>query len=236
MKTGAISNARRDGNDRALNQPGDHAGQSAFHAGHDNEDMGLLNFREAIEEAVQARNTDIVDALDGVAHDFGGHGGFFSDGNIAGAGGEDTNLPRMPRMGALADRDAASLFVVDGVRKFGLENSGVLRGDAGDEEAAFALQEGCTDFQNLLRRFARAEDYFGETFAKGAMGVDLRELEVDYLRHLECMEDGIEVHLARTEFFQQLFGVVSRHTGTVPRNFFGQKEKVEEGIEGEDRV
>ena len=66
-------------------------------------------------------------------------------------------------------------------------------------------------FDDLFRRFAAAENDFGETFAERAVCVHLREAEVGHRRGLERPQNLVAAHAARAELFEQLDGFGSCH-------------------------
>src|SRR5579863_4617073 len=138
MEICAIADAGGNGDDGLGNEAGDDAGQRAFHAGNDDDDICALDNFEFAENTVQAGDADVTDALDTVAHDFGGHGGFLGDGQIAGAGADNGNRAGTFARGRFFDGDAARQLVVNGVLEFFAQGAGVGVGDARDENALLA--------------------------------------------------------------------------------------------------
>ena len=92
-------------------------------------------------------------------------------------------------------------FVVDGAFEFFAQRAGVFGVDAGDEHPLFALQKFGGDFDDLLRRLARAENDFGKTLAQRAVRVHLRKAEVGHRRGLEGAQDLVAAHSARRGTF-----------------------------------
>jgi hypothetical protein len=84
-----------------VDEPADDGGQSAFHAGADDEHAGGLERGFLGEEAMDAGDADVGDELDGVAHEAGGDRGFFSNGQVAGAGADDADSSLCPRKQAV---------------------------------------------------------------------------------------------------------------------------------------
>lgn len=88
-EVGAVADAGGNGDDGAGNETCHDAGQGAFHTRNDDQDVSgekLINVRK---EPVQASDADVVNPQDGVSHEIGGDSGFFSDGQVAGAGAND---------------------------------------------------------------------------------------------------------------------------------------------------
>src|SRR6266498_5686216 len=56
---GAVADAGRHGNDRAIDQPADDAGQGAVHAGDDNDAVGVSVQVTAAQQAVDSGNADV---------------------------------------------------------------------------------------------------------------------------------------------------------------------------------
>jgi hypothetical protein len=196
----AISDAGRNRNDRFCHQAGDDARKSAFHTGNDNHNIGVLHGLESAKQAMHTGDSDIRNSLDVVAHDFGGHGSFFSNGQIARAGAGDDDCAETFFCVSFFDRDTSGEFVVDGLLKLPFQNARMFRSDTRHENALFALDEFGSDFQDLLGRFARAEDHFGKSFAKGAMSVDFGKAEVDNGGGLEGLEDFVAADTAGSKF------------------------------------
>jgi len=76
--------------------------------------------------------------------------------------------------------------------------------DTRDEHARFGGQDFRGNFDDLFRRFAAAENDFGETFAERAVRVHPREAEVGHRCGLERPQDLVAADSARAELFQQL--------------------------------
>jgi hypothetical protein len=148
-----------------------------------------------------------------VAHDFGGYRRFFGNRQIARAGAGDDNRARVFFCRGFLDCDTTGEFVVDSLSKFLLQETRVLNGNACHKNAFFALDQFRSYFQDLFGRLARSEDYFGKTFAKGAMGVDFRESKVDDRCSLEGLEDFVTAHAASAKFFKQFDCFSRRHAG-----------------------
>ena len=85
----AVADAGGHGDDGRGDEAADDAGQRAFHAGADDGDFAALQAFVMREQAMEAGDADVEEALDGRAEKFCGDGGLFGDGKIAGAGAED---------------------------------------------------------------------------------------------------------------------------------------------------
>ena len=101
--------------------------------------------------------------------------------------------------------------MVDGALEFLPQRAGVLGGDAGDEHRLAEFKQFGGDFDDLLRRLARAKNDFGEIFPQRAVRVHLRETEIDHRRGLERPQDLVPAHAARAKLFQQLNRLNNSH-------------------------
>ena len=106
---------------------------------------------------------------------------------------------------------------MDGELEFPAQLPRLLRRDARDEDALFVFQEAAGDFQDLLRRFARAEDDFGKTLAQRAVRVHLREAEVGEGRGLEGAQHLVPVGFASAKFLQQTNCFNGSHGMKIPQ-------------------
>ena len=70
VEAGPVTDAGRYADDRAGGQAADHAGQSAFHAGHTDDDAGLKNPLALVEQAMDAGHAHIVSPLHPAAQKF----------------------------------------------------------------------------------------------------------------------------------------------------------------------
>ena len=66
-------------------------GEGAFHAGADDDGVGLGELGADGEEAVDSGDAYVVEAGDLGVEELGGDGGFFGDGEVAGSGADDTD-------------------------------------------------------------------------------------------------------------------------------------------------
>ncbi len=78
-----------DGDDGTIDQATDNAGKGSLHAGHDDDGVGLDEFRHAGENTVQASNADVGDESCFAAERARGEFRFARDGEITGPCGDD---------------------------------------------------------------------------------------------------------------------------------------------------
>jgi hypothetical protein len=209
----AVSNAGWHGDHRLCDKASDDARKSAFHTGDDNHNICGLNRLEPAKQTMHASDSDIGNALDVIAHDFRGYRGFFGNGQIARASTGNDDCAGALFCVSLLNCDASSEFVVGDSLKLLFQNARMFRSDTRYENALFALDEFRGYFQDLFGCFTRAEDHFGKSFAKGAMGVDLGKAEVDDGSGLEGLEDLVAADTAGSEFLEQLDCFSRRHAG-----------------------
>src|SRR5204862_150334 len=79
-ETCAVADARGHGNHRRADETRYDTRQRALHSGDDDDDARGGETFPFAEQAVQSCDADVVDALDAVAHQFGGDRRFFRDG------------------------------------------------------------------------------------------------------------------------------------------------------------
>ena len=106
---------------------------------------------------------------------------------------------------------------MNGALEFFAQRAGMCVGDARDENARIGRQNFRGYFDNLLRRFAAAENDFGKTLAERAVRVHLRETEVGDGRGLKCAQDFFARNCSSAELFQQADGFSNGHAMTMPQ-------------------
>ena len=113
LKAGAIADAGWHGDHRPLDESANDAWQGAFHAGHHNQHAGRPEPVEAVEQAVQARNSDIVQTLHLVAQQFGRYRRLFSNREVGRPGRNDKQAALLGRRaGRLSEAGQSGLGVV----------------------------------------------------------------------------------------------------------------------------
>jgi hypothetical protein len=85
----AIADAGGHSDDRRGHQSADDAGECAFHSRADDGGLAALQRFVMCEQAMQAGDADVEEALDRSTEEFRGDGRLFGDGKIAGAGTEN---------------------------------------------------------------------------------------------------------------------------------------------------
>jgi hypothetical protein len=78
--------------------------------------------------------------------------------------------------------------------------------NTGNEDTVVVFEQTAGDFDDLLRRFARAENDFRKAFAQRAMRVHLSEPEVCDRSGLEILQNLLAADAASAELFQQSDG------------------------------
>ena len=117
-KARAIAHAGGDGDDRTAHKASDDARQGAFHAGDGDDHLRLGKFLRMREQAVQAGDTHVVEAIDLVAVELGRQCRLFGDGQVARAGTGDDNASvaggggLATNQGELGIRDISQVNVV----------------------------------------------------------------------------------------------------------------------------
>ncbi len=79
-EAGSCADAGGDGNYGTTDEASYNAGQSPFHSRDNDDDVGLLEFRQMAEEPMQAGYADVANQLCALPHNVGGDFGFCCDG------------------------------------------------------------------------------------------------------------------------------------------------------------
>ena len=77
MEIGTVTDTGRYGYDGLAHQPADDAGQGTFHAGDNEDHVGLAAILRPAEQPVNTGDAHIVNAHDFISHDFSRKSGFF---------------------------------------------------------------------------------------------------------------------------------------------------------------
>ena len=140
-KVRAVAHAGGNGDDRATHQAADDACQGAFHAGDGDDHLRLGKFLSMSEQAVQAGDTYVVEAIDFVAVELGRQCRLFGDGQVArtGAGDDDASVAGggglAAHEGELCVRDISQ---VDAVAEKFRGTGGLFGVQARDQDALLA--------------------------------------------------------------------------------------------------
>jgi hypothetical protein len=214
-KTGAIPDAGRYRNHRYADKPGDNARQGAFHARDDDDHARALQATVFAQDAMDARDADVVQSLNGVPHDLGGHSRLFRDLQIGRAGTRHDDRSLAATDIALNERDGACVLVVRRRRRDLPHRIECIRSGACDEERLPALDNARCDRGDLRRRLAKAEDDFRKSLPELAVRVDARKAEVLKRRLLQRHGDafcgGRRVNRARANRVEQFLYLQARH-------------------------
>ena len=125
---------------------------------------------------MNARNADIKNALNAMAHQLGGDRGFFGNRDVTRSRTHHEN----EAVGVGGDfffpnNDQPGLFVIFCFRSEFFNCGKGFDVSAGRQNVAFALVHFLNDLRNLIGRFAFAKNRFGEAPPLRAVVVDLRE-------------------------------------------------------------
>src|ERR1035437_1785361 len=126
MKAGPVSHTGRHRDHGAGDQAADHAGERAFHAGADHHHARLGQPFATAHQAVNAGDSDVVDGVHVIAHQFRGDLGFLRHRDIAGAGADHGDAS-LAMYGAVApEADGSGKREVLGVGELGGDKGGAL--------------------------------------------------------------------------------------------------------------
>jgi hypothetical protein len=124
------------------------------------------------QETVKASYTDVVEAGDAGVEEFGGDGGFFGDGEVAGAGADYGDVSFRFGVLGLAEGDGSGLRVVDGGGDRSEDGFGGGFVGAGGQDVGAGCGHAGEDFGGLGGGFSGGVDYFGEADAEPAVVID----------------------------------------------------------------
>ena len=127
---------------------------------------------------MDARDADVAEAIDRVAHDLGGDRGFLGDVEIGcpGAGDDDRSLALLDL--AAAERDGARVDVILRRRRHLAHRLERLGLRARDEQRPSARDNPRRDGGDLGRSLPKAEYHFGKPLAQLAMCINARKAQV----------------------------------------------------------
>ena len=213
----AVADAGGHGDDGRGDESADDAGQCAFHAGADDGHFAALQRFVMGEQAMQAGDADIEEALDGRAEEFGSDGGFFGDREIAGAGAENGHGTGWRWLRGGLTQSGGSRGGVE-LRGGHADGDGLPRrlADAGGEYIGAGSGGAGEDFGNMLRRFAFGVDDLGDAEAQAAMMIDAREACVLIGHGAEALKCGLRRERAGAHGFEQCEDVVPIHVSRPP--------------------
>ena len=196
-ETRSIPSARRDGNNRTVNKPPHDAGQDAVHSGnHDND----LRIKQAVflpKKTMDARNANVVEALNMTPHHFSGDAGLFRDRDIGGAGGHHENVA-LRLLPCRMDRDKTCVRIVPRPTIEAANCPGDWGLRAGGEERTSLFDQGMSDRHDLFRGFSLAEHDFGKSLPQRSMVIKGRKPEIfkrERSQALEPLFDGQLSHV-----------------------------------------
>ena len=134
------------------------------------------------QQAVNARDSDVVNVLNVVAHHFRGDDSFFGDGDVAGSRRDDHDHALAVLLAITLEHDGASQWtilravcVVAHAAATAAYCSSVAR--VASTLPPWAARR-AKDFGDLAGRFALGKNHLGHTVAQGAMVIDLGETQV----------------------------------------------------------
>ena len=155
---------------------------------------------------MNAGDADIVEAVDAVAHELGGELGFFGDGNVAGAGGDDADDPFTSDLAIAFDGDGSGERVKFRCVVQALHGREGFFVGAGDQNilAGVSAEHAFGDFGDLAGRFAFAENNFGKTLTQSPVMVDFGKSQVFEGQMFQAFDGSFAREFAGANGFHQL--------------------------------
>ena len=213
-EAGAVADAGGDGDDGDGDKPANDAREGAFHARNADNHASLGELAAMVEEAVNAGDADVVDGFGVVSHHARAEQGFFGDGNVAGACGDDGDGAFPQNLIIALDGDYAGIGMKFGgfaEAFYGSEDFGVHSSDQ-DIVAGGLLEHGADDSGDLLGRFAFSEDDFGEALAERAVMIDFGEAQVFKGEMLEALDGGVAGQFPALDGLQNFQNILLIHS------------------------
>lgn len=198
-ETRTVSDARRHGDDGRSDESSDDAGQGAFHSGDTDDDAGGSELVPVAKQTVESGDTNVVNGFGAIAERAGGHQGFFRDGDVACAGGDDENRALSANLAIALDDDGARKRMEPGCAREAFDGGVDAAIGASDENIVAGMpasEHGTNNFGDLLRRFATPENDLSETLAERTVMVDLGEAQVLEGQMAEPLERSLFRHAA----------------------------------------
>jgi hypothetical protein len=209
LEGSAITYAGRNGDHWDADQTANYAGQRAFHS---RADYDHTRFRERSamrQQAVDARDADVIDMLNVIAHQFRGDDCFLGDRDVAGSGGYDHDHAFAVPLAITFEHDGARQRPIFGQAHSGGDGSILFLGGSSCQHIAAMGCEAGEDVSYLSRRFSLGKNHFGHTLAQGTMVVDLGETEILKGQVTEAL-DGV---VRREVFFSNLLEQLAKGLG-----------------------
>ena len=212
-KAGAVANAGGHRDDGDGDEAADHAGQSALHTGDADDDARFGKFGAMLQQSMNTGDADIVKMVCAITHHTSGEEGFFGNGNVAGAGGDDENGSLSGDGGIAFNCDGAGNGMEFGGAAGALHGGVDLRAGAGDQDVVariFVAQHGADDFCDVLGSLAPAKYHFGIALAKSAVMIDFGKADIFKGHVLEAFDAGFGGNSSLPhglQKFQNFFGV-----------------------------
>jgi len=176
-----------------------------------------LNALQLAKQPVHTGHSHIGNALDAIAHNFGGDRCLFGHRQIACAGADDGYGSGAFGQRLLFDGKTAGQLVVNDILELSPQSPRVFLCRSRNQDPLFPLKQFNHNFQDLPGRFTRTKNHFGKTLAQRTMSIYLREAEVSHGGCLESAQDFSPADGACTKSFQKSGRFSNGHAGTVPR-------------------
>ena len=215
VKTGSVSDAGGYGDHRAGDQAADYAGERAFHARADHDHAGFDQAFAIVHQAVNAGDSDVVDGVHVIAHQFRGDLGLFGDRDIAGAGADHGNSSFAAQGAVAPEADRPGKGQIFGLRKLCGDQVGAFAVGAGNQNILSVSQQALGDGNHLPGCLALGEDHFRHAVAQGAVVVHLGKSQV-FKRHVPHAPDsGIDIYRAGAHLLEQCAQLVLIHDARI---------------------
>ena len=127
---------------------------------------------------MDSRDADVVEVFDVVAHEFGGHDGFFGNGDVAGSRGNHGDGSFAVGSWVALQHDRSRQFAVFGGAYFLLDCGELFFVGVRGQDVAAMLGQPRENLGDLRRSLAFSEDHFGHAGAEAAMVIDLGKAQI----------------------------------------------------------
>ena len=212
LKRRAVADARGDGDDGCVGQPGDDARKGAVHTGDDHEHIRVRQRFLMGEQAMEPGDADVEHPLDVDAHELSRESGFLRDADVGRARGQNRRAT-VSLCRKLTDDDRARIGPPVRTGRFrGDRFEGFLR-RLRHEDRLPGVREPLRDLGDLFGGFPRTEHDFGKTATERSMVIDFREPEIFEAQDPELLGRLVGGDLAALDVFQDLAQTLGAHGG-----------------------
>jgi hypothetical protein len=173
-----VADARRDGNDRLVDEPGHHPGKGSLHARRNDQHSARPDPARLSKQPVKAGYSNVNNPLDAPAKAFESDGSLLRNRQVRCPRTDDSHAPGSRRSQGLTNRNAPSTLVKNRFRQTAADCLKVCGFSTRREHELIALAQRDRDSADLGRQLALAKDHFRPAAAPDPIEVDPRKAQI----------------------------------------------------------